>query len=60
LLVRTHWLAITNFFPMNGISEVVDLSRHDWNNLGFSNDFFLSGKSCFSKGQEDFCVLLGF
>jgi hypothetical protein len=21
------------FFPMNGISEVVDLSRHDWNYL---------------------------
>jgi hypothetical protein len=34
LLVLTHWLAITNFFPVNGISEVVDLSRHDWNNLG--------------------------
>jgi len=33
LLVRTHWLAITNFFPVNGISEVVDLSRHDWKNL---------------------------
>jgi len=33
LLALTHWLAITNFFPVNGISEVVDLSRHDWNNL---------------------------
>jgi hypothetical protein len=26
----THWLVITNFFPIHGISEVVDLSRHDW------------------------------
>ena len=30
MLVLTHWLVITNFFPVNGISEVVDLSRHDW------------------------------
>ena len=29
---RTHWLAVTNFVP-NGTSEVVDLSRHDWNYL---------------------------
>jgi hypothetical protein len=35
LQVLTHWLAITNFFPMNGISEVVDLSRHDWKHLDF-------------------------
>ena len=25
-----HWLVITNFIPVNGISEVVDLSRDDW------------------------------
>jgi hypothetical protein len=33
----TRWLAITNFFPVNGISEVVDLSRHDWNHLWSQN-----------------------
>jgi hypothetical protein len=33
VLVHTHWLAITNFFPVNGISEVVDFSRHDWKYL---------------------------
>ncbi len=33
MLVLTHWRAITNSFPINGISEVVDLARHDWKYL---------------------------
>jgi len=33
LQTLTRGLVITNFFQVNGISEVVDLSRHDWNYL---------------------------
>jgi hypothetical protein len=63
LLVRTHWLAITNFFPVNGISEVVDLSRHDWKHLLFEGTCILLGysrKYGFFKSQKHFQILLGF
>jgi len=52
---------IRKYYRASGLNQMDQLVRLIiWNNLGFSNIFFLSGKPCLSKGQEDLCLLLGF
>jgi len=36
------------------------ISEHNLEPSFFEGTFFMSGKNCFSKDQEDFCALLGF